>query len=70
MSAETHSLGIWEPWNPKQVATLFAPLSAPWWIAGGWAIDLFLGKQTREHEDVDVLFLRRDQDAVRNLFAG
>jgi len=70
MADDVHPLGSWRPWTPSQVATLFASLSAPWWIAGGWAIDLFLGRQTREHEDIDVLFLRRDQAAVRALFAG
>jgi hypothetical protein len=70
MGDETHALGAWEPWSPSEVATLLAPLAAPWWIAGGWAIDLFLGKQTREHEDIDVQVLRRDQLAVRALFGG
>ncbi len=66
---KSHPLGTWQPWRPPQVAAFFAPLSAPWWIAGGWAIDLFLGRQTREHEDIDVLILRRDHAAVRSLFA-
>jgi hypothetical protein len=26
----------------------------PWFIAGGWALDLAIGKQTRLHQDVDV----------------
>jgi len=34
-------------------------------LAGGWAIDLFLGRCTREHEDIDVQILRPDHDAVR-----
>jgi hypothetical protein len=55
----------WRPWSPQQVAALFARLPAPWWIAGGWAIDLFLGRQTREHQDIDVHILRRDQGDVR-----
>jgi Aminoglycoside-2''-adenylyltransferase len=33
----------------------------PWWIAGGWAIDLFVGGPPRRHDDVDVVVLRRDQ---------
>ena len=37
-----------------------------WWIAGGWALDLFLGQQTREHSDVDIAVFRDDQDLVRN----
>ena len=32
-----------------------------WWITGGWALDLFLGKQTRTHLDTDVAIARHDQ---------
>jgi hypothetical protein len=67
MAGKAHPLGQWEPWSPHEVVAFFAPLPALWWIAGGWAIDLFLGKQTREHEDIDVQVLRRDQHAVRAL---
>jgi hypothetical protein len=36
-----------------------------WWaIAGGWAIDLWLGEQTRHHHDVEVAVRRRDQALV------
>jgi hypothetical protein len=37
----------------------------PWAVAGGWAIDLFVGRQTRAHADVDLATLRRDQAALR-----
>lgn len=40
-------------------------LGVPWWIAGGWATDLFLGRVTRDHADVDLLVLDRDQDDLR-----
>jgi hypothetical protein len=70
MTDETHALGPWAPWRPEEVVQLFSLLQAPWWISGGWAIDLFLGEQTRAHEDIDVQFLRRDQQAVRALFPG
>lgn len=39
--------------------------SFPWLVGGGWAIDLFLGRVTRPHSDVDVLILRRDQFAAQ-----
>ena len=39
--------------------------SQPWWVAGGWAIDLYLGHQSRSHRDVDIAVLRRDQHALR-----
>jgi hypothetical protein len=67
MTDEQPDLGRWQPWNPHEAAAFFAAVQAPWWISGGWAIDLFLGKQTREHDDLDVQFLRRDQQAIRAL---
>lgn len=33
----------------------------PWFIAGGWAIDLFLGKITRPHDDIEIAVFRQDQ---------
>jgi hypothetical protein len=52
--------GDWLPLQPHDAATLLAQVTLPWWIAGGWALDLFLGDQTRAHEDLDVGILRRD----------
>jgi hypothetical protein len=42
----------------------------PWWIAGGWAIDLFLGGHHRTHHDVDVAVLRRDQGDLHHYLTG
>lgn len=63
MAAE--ELGPWDPLRPEDADAEFATWSAPWWVAGGWAIDLTLGRQTRKHEDLDLLVLRRDQAWVR-----
>lgn len=60
-------LGNWERLRPADAAALLAELDAPWWIAGGWALDLFLGTETREHADVDIAVLRRDQLALYQL---
>lgn len=38
-----------------------AGLAAPWYISSGWALDLFLGRVTRVHHDVDVVIDREDQ---------
>jgi hypothetical protein len=70
MTNEAHQFGSWQPWQPEEVARFFSPLTVPWWIAGGWALDLFLGVQTREHEDIDVLILRRDQHEIRTQLQG
>jgi hypothetical protein len=38
----------------------------PWWIAGGWAIDLFAGRVTREHGDVEIGVFRDTQGALHD----
>jgi hypothetical protein len=53
----------------EQICASMASYSASWWIAGGWAIDLHLGKQSRPHQDVDVAVLRRDQQKLRAFLA-
>src|SRR4051794_4265974 len=40
----------------------------PWWIAGGWAIDLFLDRVTRPHGDLEIGIWRDDQPRVRSVF--
>lgn len=60
----------WEPYSPTEVSALLAPLVVPWWLAGGWALDRFVGHVTRAHADIDVAVLRRDADAVYELLDG
>ncbi len=50
---------------PRRIATLLADFPQRWAFAGGWAVDLYLGRETREHKDVDVAILRRDQALIR-----
>jgi Aminoglycoside-2''-adenylyltransferase len=38
----------------------------PWFVSGGWAIDLFVGRVTRDHEDVEIGAFARDQQALRD----
>jgi len=45
---------VWESWHPAQLATLLRGVTAPWYVAAGWALDLFRGQQTREHEDLEM----------------
>jgi hypothetical protein len=66
----TPALGPWEPLSPRDATALLRALPVPWWIAGGWALDLFVGRQTREHADLDVEVLRRDQRALQEYLAG
>jgi hypothetical protein len=39
-------------------------LPVPWYVAGGWAIDLFVDRVTRDHQDVDLIVARDDQRAA------
>jgi len=54
----------------RSVADLFSTFTRPWYVAGGWALDLFLGHLTREHHDVDVAVFREDQLELRSYLAG
>ena len=62
--------GPWEPASPAEVAKIFAGCQVRWWIAGGHAIELAAGRPVREHGDIDVLLLRRDQLAVQRALPG
>ncbi|MFI6357262.1 nucleotidyltransferase domain-containing protein [Streptomyces sp. NPDC050743] len=52
------------------MAAVFARADFPWWIAGGYAIELAVGRELRPHSYLDVLVLRRDQMLVPDLLAG
>lgn len=38
---------------------------APVWLDGGWGVDALLGRQTREHEDLDVVVQGSDLPVLR-----
>jgi hypothetical protein len=44
----------WDAWHPAEAARLLEGVKAPWYVAAGWAIDLFLGGQRRDHEDLEI----------------
>ena len=56
----------WESLRPDAAVELLRDLDAPWWIAGGWSLDLFLGYELRPHEDLDVAVLQRDHTRLRD----
>lgn len=47
-------LDAWEPWNPSTIAERLRGVRTRWCVVGGWALDLFRGEQTREHEDLEI----------------
>ncbi len=37
----------------------------PWWsVCGGWAVDAWIGRQARDHADVDISVFQDDQRAI------
>lgn len=70
MTAIEPDVSQWEPWRPEQVAELLAGVELPWYVAGGWAIDLFLGGDWREHEDIEVAVPNSRFDELAGVLAG
>jgi len=50
----------WQPLSVTQVATFLGSAAARWWLSGGWAVDRWIGRQTRDHGDIDVSVARPD----------
>jgi hypothetical protein len=54
----------------RAIASLLAEYPQPWAFCGGWAIDLYLDRQTRQHKDIDVAIARRDQLQAQAYLVG
>jgi hypothetical protein len=63
-------LGPWEPAQSAEVAGLLSAMPGPWWIAGGYAIELAARQPVRDHGDIDVMVLRQDQIHVQDALHG
>ncbi|ORA33024.1 nucleotidyltransferase domain-containing protein [Mycobacterium aquaticum] len=50
---------LWAPWTPSEVTERLAHVRAPWCVAGGWAIDLYLGGTPRLHADIEIAVPRQ-----------
>lgn len=58
---------------PEAVAPIVELMSsypAPWALCGGWAVDAWLGRRTREHGDVDIAVFVQDQAALLEHLGG
>jgi len=60
----------WREATPTDARRWLAGARAPWWIAAGWALDLWLGRRTRAHADLDVGCFRADLGSLRAALAG
>ncbi len=60
----------WDAWRPEEVRRRLASVEAPWCVTAGWAIDLFLGAQRREHEDIEIAVPRDRLGEILGALAG
>lgn len=53
-----------------KLSRLLNNFKKPWFVAGGWAIDLFIGDITRLHKDIEIAIFRKDQNSLRKYLFG
>ena len=62
-------LPAWAPWTPEELMARLRAGDVPWAVAGGWSLDLFLGYQSRSHEDLEVAVPAAGFPAIRDALA-
>jgi len=70
MSTELEVGSRWSPIAPEEVAELFEGAAFFWALAGGYAVERFVGETFRQHADIDIVVLRRDQLALQEQLRG
>jgi hypothetical protein len=74
VSANTGSfepdVGLWEPWTPAELAEQLEHVEATWYVLGGWALDLFQGRVSRPHEDLEIGVPDNEFGALRDALGG
>ncbi|MFC8528874.1 hypothetical protein [Nocardia sp. NPDC057227] len=45
---------LWRAWTPAEVAARLSGTPPCWYVAAGWALDLFVGGLGREHSDLEI----------------
>jgi hypothetical protein len=63
-------LHAWDAWDPPTIADHLRDVASTWCVVGGWALDLFIGEQTRDHEDLEIAVPQDGFDQVRVALAG
>jgi len=60
----------WDAWHPLEVAQRLAGVDVAWCVVAGWALDLFRGEVTREHEDLEIAVPADRFELIRAALAG
>ena len=59
----------WDSWRPDALVQRLRGYGITWYVTGGWALDLFLGQQTRDHADIEFATLPSDIPKARKALA-
>lgn len=57
-------------YDVTRVYTLLTTNGIDTWIDGGWGVDALLGKETRPHDDLDIVIQQKDIPKLRQLLGG
>jgi hypothetical protein len=66
----------WAAWTPAEAFAAIGSTAVPWCVTAGWAVDLYVGRHTRAHEDLELAVPRarwrelRDRLDLEFLVAG
>ncbi|MCI0689882.1 MAG: hypothetical protein L0Y54_21980 [Sporichthyaceae bacterium] len=60
----------WAAWDPWEATARLGGVDAPWYVASGWALDVFHGAPTREHADLEIAVPAGRFGAVKAALAG
>lgn len=56
----------WKPYTPEQLKVIMTEYDGSWWLAGGYALELYLGEVFRPHDDIDLIIPRNQQMRLQN----
>lgn len=56
--------------EPHRIDQLLKEYQGNWMIAGGWAIDLYLNKISRSHQDIEIAIPRTEQLQLQSYLAN
>jgi len=68
--ADIPNVSDWRPLAPDEVGDLFRNYPGTWCVAGGWALDLVSGGQSRPHSDIDIQIDRGDLPILHQSLPG
>lgn len=61
---------LWQAWTPAEAAERLSSIRPRWYVAAGWALDLFVGGLGREHHDLEIGVPRERFGEIIEAFPG